>query len=83
MTTPNKTDGLGDDQGTRVGAPDQSTSTPAKHSDAPTGRPERATGTGGEATQATDGAAEGHDTEHRSGYGGAGGEPVRPSDTRR
>lgn len=77
-----KTDGLGDDQGTRVGAPDQSTSTPAKHSDTPPARRERATGTGSEATQSTDGTAEGHTREHRSGYGGAGGTPVKPTDKR-
>lgn len=82
MSSGNRTDGLGDDQGTRVGAPDQARATPAKHSDAPTGRPERATGSGSEATQATDGAAEGHDREHRGGYGGAGGAPVTPSDDR-
>src|SRR5437764_317482 len=40
------TDGLGDDQGTRVGAPDQSASAPREHSDAPTGRPHRQTGAG-------------------------------------
>ena len=45
------TDGLGDDQGTRVGAPDQSASTPSQHSDAPTGRPRRQTGAGSEATE--------------------------------
>lgn len=81
MAGTDKAAGLGDDQGTRVGKPDQS-ATPAKHSDAPPARPERATGTGSEATQSTDGSAEGHTTEHRSGYGGAGGEPVRPSDKR-
>jgi hypothetical protein len=42
-------EGLGDDQGTRVGAPDQST--PRQHSDAPTGRPERQTGAGSEASE--------------------------------
>jgi hypothetical protein len=45
------TDGLGDDQGTRVGAPDQSASAPRQHSDAPTGRPHRQTGAGSEATE--------------------------------
>jgi hypothetical protein len=81
--TANDNSGLGDDQGTRVGASDQTRAAPAAHSDAPTGRPDRATGAGSEATQATDGSAEGHDKEHRSGYGGSGGEPVSPSDTRR
>jgi hypothetical protein len=83
MATDNKTEGLGDDQGTRVGSPDQGSATPAKHSDSPSRRPERTTGTGSEATQATDGTAEGHPTEHRSGYGGAGGDAVKPSDTRK
>ncbi|MDB4884867.1 MAG: hypothetical protein JWN79_305 [Gemmatimonadetes bacterium] len=83
MASDNKTEGLGDGQGTRVGAPDQSTTaTPAKHSDSPSSRPERATGTGSEATLATDGSAEGHTNEHRSGYGGKGGEADRPSDKR-
>ena len=82
MASDNKTEGLGDGQGARVGAPDQASATPAKHADAPTGRPVRATGSGAEATQSTDGTAEGHHTEHRSGYGGAGGAPVSPSDKR-
>ena len=72
--------GLGDDQGTRVGKPESAT--PATHSDAPTGRPERVTGAGAEATQPTGGTAEGHDHEHRSGYGGKGGDADRPSDKR-
>jgi hypothetical protein len=42
-------EGLGDDQGTRVGAPDQGT--PRQHSDEPTGRPERHTGAGSEASE--------------------------------
>jgi hypothetical protein len=45
------TDGLGDDQGTRVGAPDQSASAPRQHSDAPSGRPGRQTGVGSEASE--------------------------------
>jgi hypothetical protein len=73
--------GLGDDQGTRVGAPDSAS--PAKHSDSPPDRPERVTGAGSEATQATDGSAEGHTHEHRSGYGGKGGSPNTPSDGRK
>ena len=68
-----KNSGLGDDQGTRVGSP-------STHNDGPSGRPERATGSGTEATQATDGSAEGHETEHRSGYGGSKGKPVESSD---
>ena len=47
--TRGSSEGLGDDQGTRVGAPDQST--PRQHSDAPTGRPERKTGAGSEASE--------------------------------
>jgi hypothetical protein len=73
--------GLGDDQGTRVGAPDPVR--PTKHSDSPPDRPERATGAGSEATTSTDGSAEGHDREHRSGYGGKGGAPDTPSDGRK
>ena len=76
------TKGLGDDQGTRVGAPDAAQAKPATHSDAPTGRAERKTGAGAEATQATEGEAEGHSTEHRGGYGGSGGSPVLPTDGR-
>ena len=74
--------GLGDDQGTRVGAPDTGSNQPAKHNDGPSGRPERAHGSGSEATQATDGSADGHETEHRSGYGGSKGKPVESSDER-
>ena len=47
--TKGSNEGLGDDQGTRVGAPDQGT--PRQHSDAPTGRPERQTGAGSEASE--------------------------------
>ncbi len=45
------TDGLGDDQGTRVGAPDQGGGAPRQHADAPTGRAERQTGAGSEASE--------------------------------
>ena len=109
------TDGLGDDQGTRVGAPDQSGSAPRQHSDGPTGRPARQTGAGSEASEGMhDAQQEGHrgegdrtglagqeaggkardggtragseplaeDEQHRSGYGGSGGQPVNSSDTR-
>lgn len=75
-------EGLGDDQGTRVGAPDQGT--PHQHSDAPTGRAERKTGAGSEATEGRTGSEpqpEGSE-QHRSGYGGAGGKPVTSSDER-
>lgn len=74
--------GFGDGQGTRVGAPDQEQLKPGQHSDAPTGRPERSTGAGAEATEGTPKTSEGHDREHRSGYGGSGGDPVSSSDTR-
>jgi hypothetical protein len=53
------TDGLGDDQGTRVGSPDQSAGTPREHSDAPTGRPERQTGIGSEASEGMHNAKQG------------------------
>jgi hypothetical protein len=82
MATNDKGEGLGDDQGTRVGAPDKSSTTPAKHSDSAAPRPERTTGAGSEATQSTNGTAKGHETEHRSGYGGPGGEATTPSDKR-
>jgi hypothetical protein len=74
--------GYGDDQGTKVGAPDQSR-TAGKHSDSPPARPERQTGTGGEATEGTSKTGEEHDGEHRSGYGGSGGDPVSSSDQRK
>lgn len=77
-----KNAGLGDGQGTRVGAPDQAeTATPAPHNDGPSDRPERSTGAGREATEADRGATE-HDHEHRSGYGGKGGRPDTSSDKR-
>ncbi|PYP81026.1 MAG: hypothetical protein DMD35_03040 [Gemmatimonadetes bacterium] len=53
------TDGLGDDQGTRVGAPDQSASAPRQHSDGPTGRPSRQTGAGSEASEGMHNAQQG------------------------
>ena len=81
MSDKSKT-GLGDDQGTRVGAPDQARSTPAAHSDSPPARPEAKTGAGSEATEGTPKTSEGHDREHRSGYGGDGGAPKRGSETR-
>ena len=73
--------GYSNDQGTRVGAPNEER-TPAKHSDSPPSRPERQTGVGGEATEGTSKTGEAHDAEHRSGYGGAGGAPVTSSDDR-
>ena len=73
--------GYGDDQGTRVGAPDQERK-PAQHSDSSPNRPERQTGVGGEAVEGTSKTGEEHDREHRSGYGGSGGKPVTSSDER-
>ena len=72
----------GDDQGTRVGAPDQEGMEPGQHSDSPPARQPRSTGTGGEATEGTAKTGEGHEREHRGGYGGAGGAPVTSSDAR-
>jgi hypothetical protein len=54
---------------------------PAQHNDGPTGRPERTTGAGQEAT-AGDMEAKEHDREHRSGYGGKGGSPDTSSENR-
>lgn len=71
---------LGDQQGTRVGSPDQSRA-PAQHSDTPPDRPERQTGAGSEATEGTK-TGEEHDEEHRSGYGGSAGKPITSSDQR-
>ena len=77
-----KRDGLGDEQGTRVGPPDQSGSLkPAQHSDSPSSRPDRKMGSGSEPTIA-DRESEEHDHEHRSGYGGKGGKPDTSSDKR-
>jgi hypothetical protein len=81
MADRGKDSGLGDDQGTRIGAPDPVR--PASHADSPPDRPARATGAGSEATTATDGSSvEGHDRQHRSGYGGKGGAPDTSSDGR-
>ena len=74
--------GLGDDQGTRVGAPDQGDAKPPAHSDGPSTRPEKQTGTGSEATEGSSESGAVHPPEHRSGYGGEGGTPVMPSDSR-
>jgi hypothetical protein len=75
----NKDVGLGDGQGTTIGLPEHAT--PATHNDGPSDRPERTTGAGREAT-AADQDAEGHEREHRSGYGGKGGKPDTSSDKR-
>ena len=73
--------GLGDEQGTKVGPPDQAGRVAAaKHNDGPSQRAERSTGAGQEAT--ADGESQKHDREHRSGYGGKGGKPDTSSDKR-
>ena len=63
------TDGLGDDQGTRVGAPDQSGSAPRQHSDTSPARPERQTGTGSEASEGTHNARQGGSREESDATG--------------
>lgn len=73
--------GYGDDQGTRVGASDR-VRRPAQHADTSPDRAERQTGVGSEATEGTLKTPEGHDREHRGGYGGAGGDPMTSSDER-
>jgi len=66
-------EGLGDDQGTRVGRPD-SAGTRASE-----GKP---TGAGAEgAGGAQEAPIDGHDKEHVSGYGGKGGRPKHGSTT--
>jgi hypothetical protein len=77
----NEQTGDGDEQGTRVGAPDQQRK-PATHSDSPPDRPERQTGAGAEASAGTRKTGEEHDREHRSGYGGDGGTPKTSSENR-
>ena len=74
--------GFGDDQGTRVGAPDQEQASPAPHSDTPPARPERTTGAGNEMQADKSHPVESHPTEHKSGYGGEGGEPKTSSHER-
>ena len=65
--------GLGDDQGTRVGRP--STDSDRASSGRPTGAGSEAAGGAQEAP------IDGHDEEHRSGYGGAGGKPKQGGST--
>ena len=67
--------GFGDGQGTRVGAPDNSRIAPSEHSDSLPDRPARQTGVGGEAMEGTPETTTGRERQHRSGYGGKGGEP--------
>jgi hypothetical protein len=79
---PTNSSGFGDDQGTRVGAPDQEkTSAPAQHNDSPPNRREQSTSIGNEALVHDKDSSE-HDREHRSGYGGKGGSPDTSSDDR-
>jgi hypothetical protein len=90
--------GLGDGQGTTVGTPQpggqQETAQSGEgtaagdrqsrlaDSDNDQGAP-RSTGAAAEATGTSQAApVDGHTTEHRSGYGGAGGKPVSSSDNR-
>ncbi|HYD52944.1 MAG TPA: hypothetical protein VEA99_09965 [Gemmatimonadaceae bacterium] len=66
-------EGLGDDQGTRVGRPESEKTRASK------GKP---TGAGAEAAGgAQEAPIDGHDEEHKSGYGGAGGSPKRGGET--
>ncbi len=77
-----KGQGLGDEQGTKVGPPDQAGRIAgASHNDGPSQRAERSTGAGQEATVAGEESEE-HNREHRSGYGGKGGKPDTSSDKR-
>ena len=64
--------------GERNDSEQNKTAKPAPHSDAPTGREEKSIGAGSEALPHSDD----HDQEHRSGYGGKGGEPDTSSDKR-
>jgi hypothetical protein len=82
----------GDDQGTRVGSPDPADPSRRDQSSRPTGAgSEAAEGIhsaddeGGRANDERPGSEPlvDRETEHRSGYGGAGGKPKRSSDKRR
>lgn len=93
-------EGLGDDQGTKVGSPDAGRAKEAPlNAGATDDKSERAkqapnagrtrgeqedksTGAGSEAIEGINANDGGHDREHRSGYGGAGGKPVSSSDQR-
>ena len=72
-------DGLGDDQGTRVGAPDQGSSAPDQHSDAPTGRESRQTGAGSEASEGMHNAQQKGDRSESDSTGLSGQETGRSS----
>lgn len=77
----NEREGLGDDQGTRVGRPASGEPSEGSGQRASGGRP---TGAGSEASGTTPQEApiDGHDEEHRGGYGGSGGRPVESSEKR-
>lgn len=86
MAEDRKREGLGDGQGTHVGRPASAGSQGSGSSEtgggrASTGRP---TGAGSEAAGTDPQAApiDGHDEEHRGGYGGSGGRPVESSEKR-
>ena len=72
-------DGLGDDQGTRVGAPDQGGTAPRQHSDSPPDRPERHTGTGSEASEGMHNARQGGNRDETDATGLSGEETGRSS----
>lgn len=77
MTDERKREGLGDDQGTRVGRP-ESTGTSGQRASRG-----QSTGAGAEAAGTPQEAPiDGHDEEHRGGYGGSGGRPVESSEKR-
>ena len=78
-TTRGSIDGLGDDQGTRVGAPDQGSSAPRQHSDGPSGRAERQTGAGSEASEGIHNAQQGGSRDESADSGLSGQETGRSS----
>jgi hypothetical protein len=78
----NAREGFGDDQGTRVGAPDQEQASPAPHSNEPA-RPEQTTGVGKEMHPDKSKPPVLQSEQHRSGSGGKGGEPVTSSHDRK
>jgi hypothetical protein len=75
--TKGRTDGLGDDQGTRVGAPDQSAKAPRQHSDGPSERPARQTGVGSEASEGMHDAQQGGERSEEDSTGLSGQETGR------
>ncbi|MBA3890447.1 MAG: hypothetical protein H0X64_07945 [Gemmatimonadaceae bacterium] len=99
-TSDRKPEGLGDGQGTTIGAPEPGRAKESPmNAEATDDKADRAkqspnagrtrgeqesesTGAGSEATEGINANDGGHDREHRSGYGGAGGKPVKSSDQR-